>query len=150
MPEEAVRDSGTNAGNAVAAPRARPLSPHLQIYRPQITSVLSITHRLTGVALAVGSILLVWWLVVLAAGSEARYLEFNAFLRGPIGLLLMLGWTWALFFHLANGVRHLFWDAGLGFDLAAMTRSGWAVVIASAGLTLLAWAAGFAVLGARP
>ena len=150
MPEEAVRDSGAGAGNGVAAARARPLSPHLQVYRPQITTVLSITHRLTGVALAFGSLLLVAWLVVLAAGSETRYTEFNAFLRGPIGLLLMLGWTWALFFHLANGIRHLFWDAGLGFELAATTRSGWAVVIASVGLTLLAWVVGFAVLGARP
>ena len=150
MPEEAVRDSGAGAGNGVAAARTRPLSPHLQIYRLQITSVLSITHRLTGGALAFGSVLLVAWLVVLAAGSETRYIEFNAFLRGPIGLLLMLGWTWALFFHLANGIRHLFWDAGLGFDLATTTRSGWAVVIASVALTLLAWVAGFAVLGARP
>ena len=150
MPEEAVRDSGTRAGNGAAAMRARPLSPHLQVYRPQITSVLSITHRLTGVALAFGSVLLVWWLVVLAAGSETRYIEVNALLRGPIGLVLMLGWTWALFFHLANGVRHLFWDAGLGFDLATTTRSGWAVVIASLALTALSWILGFAVLGMRP
>src|SRR5262245_10637653 len=150
MPEEAVRDSGTRAGSGAAAMRARPLSPHLQVYRPQITSVLSITHRLTGIALALGSVLLVWWLVVLAAGSEARYIEFNAFVRSPVGLVLMLGWTWALFFHLANGVRHLFWDAGLGFALATTTRSGWAAVIASLALTGLAWILGFAVLGMRP
>jgi len=138
MPEEAIRDRGAPAGDRIA-PRRRPLSPHLQIYRPQITSVLSITHRATGVALAVGTLLLTAWIMVLALGSDTAFLEFGAFLASPVGLVLMFGWSFAFFFHLANGVRHLFWDAGIGLELDAATRSGWAVVGASAALTLLAW-----------
>jgi succinate dehydrogenase / fumarate reductase cytochrome b subunit len=148
MPEEAIRDGGAPAGGTEA--RRRPLSPHLQVYRPQITSVLSITHRVTGVALAFGTVLLVTWLVVLAAGSEPRYIAFGAFLRGPVGLALLLGWSWALFYHLANGIRHLFWDAGIGLGMDAATRSGWLVVLVSLALTALAWFVGLAVLGARP
>jgi succinate dehydrogenase / fumarate reductase cytochrome b subunit len=116
----------------------RPLSPHLQIYRPQITSVLSILHRLTGVALGVGTLLFAWWLVAAAAGPEAYALA-QGFLGSIVGRILLLGFTWALFYHLCNGIRHLAWDLGLGFDLATVSRSGWAVVIASAALTLLAF-----------
>jgi succinate dehydrogenase / fumarate reductase cytochrome b subunit len=137
MPEEAIRDGGAPAGGTEA--RRRPLSPHLQVYRPQITSVLSITHRVTGVALAFGTVLLVTWLVVLAAGSEPRYIAFGAFLRGPVGLALLLGWSWALFYHLANGIRHLFWDAGLGFELPRARATGVAVVVASLLLTVAFW-----------
>ena len=151
MSEEVIRETGTGAGAQGAAPRLRPrpLSPHLQIYRPQISSVLSITHRITGVALAFGSILLVAWIAVLAMGSEDRYGAFAGFLRGPIGTILLLGWSWALFYHLGNGIRHLFWDAGMGFELATMRRSGWAVIVASVALTALAWLIGLTVLGTR-
>ena len=124
----------------------RPLSPHLQIYRPQITSVLSITHRATGLALAVGTVLLVWWLLAAASGPSAFALA-QAFWYSWIGRLLLLGWSWALFFHLCNGIRHLCWDAGLGYEIKTVYASGWLVVGASIVLTLVAWAAGYAVRG---
>ena len=108
----------------------RPLSPHLQVYRPQLTSMLSILHRLTGVALAVGTLLLVYWLAAAASGPEA-FAVARGLIGSVIGRLLLLGWTFALFYHLCNGIRHLFWDAGYGFELAAVYRSGWLVVIAS-------------------
>ena len=119
----------------------RPLSPHLQIYRWQLTSVLSILHRATGVALSAGAILLVWWLVAAASGPEV-YEGVEDFLGSWLGLLLLFGWTAALFYHLCNGIRHLVWDAGHGFGLATTYASGWAVVAASAGLTLIAVIAG--------
>lgn len=124
----------------------RPLSPHLQIYRPQLTSVLSITHRLTGVALSVGSPVLVFWLLAAAAGPQS-YAALHGFLASWIGLVLLLGWTFSLFFHLCNGVRHLFWDAGYGFELKSIYASGWAVVAISAGMTLVAWILSFGMRG---
>jgi succinate dehydrogenase / fumarate reductase cytochrome b subunit len=116
----------------------RPLSPHLQIYRWQLTSVLSILHRATGIALSVGTLLLVWWLIAAASGQEA-YDGAQSFIGSPIGLLLLLGWSFALFYHLCNGIRHLFWDSGYGFDLRTTYQTGWAVVVTSAGLTIVAW-----------
>jgi succinate dehydrogenase / fumarate reductase cytochrome b subunit len=124
----------------------RPLSPHLQVYKPQLTSVLSITHRTTGVALAAGAILLVVWLAAAAAGPH-RLAPVQAFLGSWFGLVLLLGWTWALFYHLCNGIRHLAWDIGWGFELPQLYASGWAVVVASAALTVLAWAAGLVMMG---
>ncbi|HVH76591.1 MAG TPA: succinate dehydrogenase, cytochrome b556 subunit [Stellaceae bacterium] len=124
----------------------RPLSPHLQVYRWQLTSVLSILHRATGVALAAGAVLLVWWLVAAAAGPGA-YGAVEAFLRSWIGLLLLFGWTLSLFYHLCNGIRHLAWDSGWGFDLQTTYRTGWTVVAAAATLTVLAWVAGLARWG---
>jgi succinate dehydrogenase / fumarate reductase, cytochrome b subunit len=119
-------------------PAARPLSPHLQVYRPQLTSVLSITHRATGVALAAGTVLLVWWLVAAATGPE-QFATVQWFLGTWLGKLMLLGWTFSLFFHLCNGIRHLFWDAGVGFELKAAYRSGWLVVFASIVLTAIVW-----------
>ena len=124
----------------------RPLSPHLQIYRRQITSVLSISHRATGVALSVGTLLLVWWLVALASGPAA-FATAQGFIGSWLGRLLLLGWTFSLFFHLANGIRHLFWDAGYGFELKTTYASGWTVVVASVVLTVLAWGVGLATMG---
>ena len=124
----------------------RPLSPHLQVYRWQLTSVLSILHRATGLALAAGSILLVWWLVAAAAGA-GPYRGVEAFLRSWIGLLLLFGWTISLFYHLCNGIRHLAWDCGWGFDLETTYRTGWTVLAAAATLTVLAWVAGLARWG---
>ena len=123
----------------------RPLSPDLQIYRPQLTSVLSITHRLTGVALSIGSPLLVYWLIAAAAGPSA-YAALHGFLASWLGLLLR-GWTFSLFFHLCNGIRHLFWDADYGFDLQTIYASGWAVVAISIGLTVTAWIISFGMKG---
>lgn len=120
----------------------RPLSPHLQIYRWQITSVLSILHRLTGVALAIGTLLLVYWLIAAAMGVE-EFATAQTLVGSVLGRLLLLGWSLALFYHLANGIRHLFWDVGLGFELPTVTRSGWAVLLVTLVLTLAAWICGY-------
>ena len=117
----------------------RPLSPHLQIYKPQLTSVLSISHRITGVGLAAGTLLLTWWLLAAAAGPEA-FATVQGVLGSWIGYLILFGFSYALMYHLCNGVRHLFWDAGRGFELPTVYKTGWAVVIGSAALTVIAWA----------
>ncbi len=116
----------------------RPLSPHLQVYRPQLTSVLSILHRATGIALAAGTLLLSYWLAALATGPQS-YATAQLLLGSKLGLLLLFLWSWALFYHLCNGIRHLCWDAGYGFDIASVNKSGKAVVIASTVLTFLFW-----------
>ncbi|HXP30299.1 MAG TPA: succinate dehydrogenase, cytochrome b556 subunit [Stellaceae bacterium] len=130
-------------------PADRPLSPHLQIYKPQLTSLLSITHRATGLAVSVGTVLLLWWLIAAAAG-DAAYATTQAFWGSWIGILLLLGWSYSLFYHLCNGIRHLAWDTGHGFDIATTYRSGWTVVGASVVLTLVAWVIGIIVLGQQP
>lgn len=124
----------------------RPLSPHLQVYKPQLTSVLSVAHRGTGLALSVGTIFIVWWLLA-AATSDAAFSTVQSFWGSWYGQLLLLGWTWSLFFHLCNGIRHLFWDAGYGFEIKTTYVSGWTVVAASLVLTLLAWVFGYVVWG---
>jgi succinate dehydrogenase / fumarate reductase cytochrome b subunit len=123
----------------------RPLSPHLQVYRPQLTSVLSIFHRFTGIALSVGTLMLVYWLAAAAAGPDTFNSAQN-FVGSWFGILLLFGWSVALFYHLCNGIRHLFWDAGYGFELPQAYASGWAVVIATGVLTLLSWIVGLIVL----
>ncbi|HUZ73278.1 MAG TPA: succinate dehydrogenase, cytochrome b556 subunit [Stellaceae bacterium] len=125
-------------------PAPRPLAPHLSIYKPQLTSVLSISHRATGVALAVGTVLLVWWLLAAASGGDA-FAAAQRFWGSWLGMLLLFGWTFSLFFHLCNGIRHLLWDAGWGFELGQTYVSGWVVVAASAALTIVAWIAGLVV-----
>src|SRR3546814_12263005 len=107
-----------------------PLSPHLQIYAWQWTMLLSITHRATGIALSAGTLLLVWWLLALATGPEA-FATAQGFVGSWFGLLLLIGWTWSLFYHLCNGIRHLVWDTGAGFDLSTARGSGYAVVVTS-------------------
>jgi succinate dehydrogenase / fumarate reductase, cytochrome b subunit len=129
-------------------PAERPLSPHLQIYKPQLTSVLSIFHRATGVVLSIGSVFLVWWLVAAATGDDA-FTAAQGFWASWLGMLLLFGWTFSLFFHLCNGIRHLVWDAGYGFDLKQTYASGWAVMATSTGLTLIAWIAGLALWSPR-
>src|SRR5215213_9810890 len=108
----------------------RPLSPHLSIYRFQWTMALSILHRFTGVALGAGLVLLAWWLVAAASGPEAYALA-RHFTGSIPGRLLLLGFTFALFYHLCNGIRHLAWDFGLGFDLRTAQASGWIVFLSS-------------------
>jgi succinate dehydrogenase / fumarate reductase cytochrome b subunit len=127
-------------------PSQRPLSPHLQIYRPQLTSILSISHRLAGIALAVGTLLLVCW-VISAASGPAAFASLQSFLGSWFGILILFGWSAALFFHLCNGIRHLFWDAGYGFELKTAYASGYAVLIATAVLTVLAWILGLGAMG---
>ncbi|MBO9662579.1 succinate dehydrogenase, cytochrome b556 subunit [Dokdonella sp.] len=125
---------------------ARPLSPHLSIYRWQIQMVTSILHRATGIALAAGTILLVVALLALASGPEA-YAKVQAFCASWIGLLLLFGWTWSLAYHLLNGIRHLLQDAGLGYLPAQFVRNGWLVVAGSLVLTALVWVCVFAQRG---
>ena len=106
----------------------RPLSPHLQIYRPQITSVLSILHRITGVVLSAGIVVLVYWLAAAAGGSES-YAFALTILGSVAGRVFLFGWTLAFFYHFLNGIRHLVWDTGRGFEIAQVERSGWTVFI---------------------
>ena len=122
----------------------RPLSPHLQVYRPQITSILSILHRLTGIVLGVGTLLLAWWLIAAALGPGA-YADAEWFISSWVGRLVLLGFTFSLFYHLCNGIRHLGWDIGWGFDLPVLHVTGWLVLLAAMGLTLLAWILGYAL-----
>lgn len=122
-------------------PVHRPLSPHLQVYRPQLTSVLSILHRATGIALAVGALYLAVW-VICAAASPRTYATFQGFNGSVVGRIVLGGWLFAAFYHLSNGIRHLFWDAGYGFELKDAYRSGWIVVGVSAVATLLSWIVG--------
>lgn len=124
----------------------RPLSPHLQVYRWQLTSVLSILHRATGVALSLGTILLVWWLVAAATGPEA-YAGMQRFLGSWIGLVLLFGWSLALFYHLCNGIRHLWWDTGRALDLRSVYAGGWAVLAATVVLTAISWAIAISTWG---
>jgi succinate dehydrogenase cytochrome b subunit len=126
--------------------QGRPLSPHLQVYRPQYTSVLSILHRITGVALFAGTLLLVYWLVAAATGAEA-YETARDLIGSFLGRLLLFGWTVALFYHLCNGIRHLFWDIGIGLELRPSFLSGMAVLAATLILTLVTWFAGYDAMG---
>jgi len=116
----------------------RPISPHLQIYRPQLTSVLSISHRISGVALSAGLIIVVWWFLALASGPAA-YQDFLAFAGNPVVTLALVLWNFALFYHLLNGIRHLLWDAGWLLDLKGAYATGWTVVIGAVALTALVW-----------
>jgi len=125
---------------------ARPLSPHLQVYRPQITSVLSILHRMSGMVLALGSLFLTWWLAAAAVGG-AYFAFTQAVYASWFGTLVLLGFSVALFYHLCNGIRHMFWDIGRGFDLDSVTRTGWTMLVATAALTVGAWAIGLSVGG---
>lgn len=126
-------------------PVHRPLSPHLQVYRPQLTSVLSILHRATGIALAVGALYLAVW-VMCAAASPRTYAAFQSFNVSIVGRIVLGGWLYCAFYHLCNGIRHLFWDAGYGFELKDAYRSGWIVVGVSAVATLLAWIVGLRLI----
>jgi len=122
------------------APRPRPLSPHLQVYRPMYTMVLSFAHRATGLVLAAGLLCLLWWLLALAAGPEA-YANVYAAMTSPPGELVVAGLVVAFWYHFCNGLRHLNWDAGRGLEKVNARRSGTLVVVATlilATLTLLA------------
>lgn len=118
------------------ATRNRPLSPHLTIYKPQITTMLSITHRGTGVFLTLGSLFLCCWLLAIANGPES-YSNLQTYIDTWYGQLLLLGWVFSLFYHLCNGIRHLFWDAGLGLKIETTYLSGYVVIAGSIVLTLL-------------
>ncbi len=118
---------------------SRPLSPHLQIYRPMLTMMLSIIHRITGAALYFGMALLGWWVFAAAMGPEA-YASFQAVAGSIPGQLILFGFTWALVHHLIGGLRHLIWDTGRGFDLVTVEWMARASVAASVTITLVIWA----------
>ncbi len=122
----------------------RPLSPHLQIYRPQLTSMLSILHRGSGIVLYFGIVLLAWGLFVLAT-DPAGFLQIQEFMATVIGRIMAFGWTFCLFYHLCNGIRHLVWDAGKGFELREVYDSGGMVIVGSVLLTTLAWVLAYAL-----
>ena len=122
-------------------PVHRPLSPHLQVYRPQLTTVLSILHRATGIALSVGALYLATW-VIYAAASPKAYALFQSFNTSIVGRVVLGGWLFCAFYHLCNGIRHLFWDAGYGFELKDAYRSGWIVVAVSLIATAVSWIVG--------
>jgi succinate dehydrogenase / fumarate reductase, cytochrome b subunit len=123
-------------------PTNRPLSPHLQVYRPQLTSVLSILHRATGIALSVGALYLAVWVICAAANSPRDYAAFQNFNGSIVGRIVLGSWLFSAFYHLCNGIRHLFWDAGYGFELKDAYRSGWIVVVVSLVATAVSWIVG--------
>ncbi|MBC8337336.1 MAG: succinate dehydrogenase, cytochrome b556 subunit [Rhodospirillales bacterium] len=125
----------------------RPLSPHLQVYRPQLTSLLSILHRITGVGLWAGALMMTYWLSSATYGPEA-FERAQGILGSWFGRLVLLGLTAALYYHLANGIRHLAWDIGWGFEMDNLQISGWAVVVFTGVMTLLTFLAGYWVAGA--
>ena len=128
------------------AARPRPLSPSIQIYRPQLTSVLSIANRITGLALSLGAVGLVIWLSAAAVGPRA-YGAVQSVVASLGGRVVLFGFTFAFFMHLCGGIRHLVWDTVHGFELRSIYISGWAVVAGSVVLTLAAWAASVLLVG---
>ena len=127
-------------------PVNRPLSPHLTIYRLPMLALLSITHRITGVALTVGTLILVYWLLALAAGPDA-YADASAVFGSVFGQIVLFGFSWAMYYHLCNGMRHLVWDIGKGLDLESADSSGIIVLGASVLLTVLTWISAYALGG---
>jgi succinate dehydrogenase / fumarate reductase, cytochrome b subunit len=129
---------------ALTAPKPRPLSPHLQVWRPTLTYVMSIVHRITGVGLYIGVLLLAWFLLALS-GDATTFATFSSFIHSFIGQLVLLGFTWALFHHMLGGVRHALWDSGIGLDAPLREQLAQATLIGGVALTLLVWLVGYAV-----
>jgi succinate dehydrogenase cytochrome b subunit len=134
------------AATTSAAQRARPLSPHLQIYKPMLTMMMSIVHRITGAALYFGFVLLAWWLIAAASGPNA-YGTFETFIGSLIGRLILFGYTWALIHHMLGGIRHLIWDTLHGLEPAEREWLTVASLIGSIVLTLLLWLIGYLAMG---
>jgi succinate dehydrogenase / fumarate reductase, cytochrome b subunit len=126
----------------------RPLSPHLQTYRFTLTMAMSIIHRITGVGLYFGTLLLVWWLIAASSGPAA-YSYVQGFTSSFIGRLIVLGYTWALLHHLLSGIRHFFWDLGYGFKPKERETLTWVALIGGIALTVLLWISAFAIGGGR-
>jgi succinate dehydrogenase / fumarate reductase cytochrome b subunit len=126
----------------------RPLSPHLQSYRITLTMAMSIIHRITGVALYFGTLLLAWWLIAAASGPAA-YSYVLAFTSSFIGRLIVFGYTWAMLHHLLSGIRHFFWDLGYGFKASERETMTWGALIGGISLTVLLWIAAYAIGGGR-
>ena len=133
-------------GMTTGAARARPISPHLQIYKPTLTMMMSIVHRITGAALYFGMLLLAWWLLAAANGPNA-YANIEWFMGSLIGRLVLFGYTWALLHHMLGGVRHLIWDTIHGFETAEREGLTLATLIGSITLTFILWVVGYLVMG---
>lgn len=134
------------ASTTTGARRARPLSPHLQIYRPMLTMMMSIVHRITGAALYFGMALLAWWLLAAASGPNA-YANFEWFAGGIIGQIVLFGFTWALLHHALGGIRHLIWDMLYGFEPAEREMLALATIVGSVTLTIVVWIVGYLAMG---
>jgi succinate dehydrogenase / fumarate reductase cytochrome b subunit len=131
---------------AAGGARARPLSPHLQVYRMTVSMLMSGLHRITGLALYFGSALLAWWLI--AAASGPKYFSFVNDILGSIpGKLVLLGYTWALLHHMIGGLRHFIWDTGKGFELKTVDLMSWLTIIVSLLLTLAVWGVALTLRG---
>ena len=116
----------------------RPLSPHLQVYKPQMTTMLSILHRMTGVANTIGLFFISWWLVATVTGED-HYETFIEFITSPLGKLMLFGWTFSVIYHMCNGIRHLFWDTGKLFKIQDATKAGYTVLVIALILTAIIW-----------
>jgi succinate dehydrogenase / fumarate reductase, cytochrome b subunit len=127
---------------------ARPLSPHLQIYRPMLTMMMSIVHRITGAGLYFGMLMLAWWLIAAASGPNA-YATFQWFMETSFGRLVLFGFTWTLIHHMLGGIRHLIWDTGRGFGAQEREWLTRATIIGSIFLTILLWVVGLLAVGPR-
>lgn len=123
--------------------RPRPLSPHIEIYKWKMTMVMSIAHRITGVGLYIGVLLLAWFLIA-ASGDAASFAGFSGFIHSFVGRIVLFGFTWALLHHLVGGIRHFIWDAGLGMDAPMRDQLAVGTLIAGVVLTLLVWIIGYA------
>src|ERR1700681_1873852 len=134
-------EAGTTSG-----PRPRPLSPHLQIYRPMLTMMMSIVHRITGSALYFGMLLLAWWLIAAASGPNA-YANIEWVVGNLIGRLVLFGYTWPLLHHMLGGIRHLIWDTGHGLEPAEREMLTLATLIVSVVFTLVLWIVGYLAMG---
>jgi succinate dehydrogenase / fumarate reductase, cytochrome b subunit len=134
------------AGSARGAQRPRPLSPHLQVYKMMLTFVMSGFHRVTGMVLYFGILLLAWWLIAAASGPNA-YANFEWFMGSLIGRLVLFGYTWGLLHHMLGGVRHLIWDLSLGFEPAEREFLAQATIVGSISLTLIVWVVGYFAMG---
>jgi succinate dehydrogenase / fumarate reductase cytochrome b subunit len=125
----------------------RPLSPHLQIYRPMLTMMMSIAHRISGAALGVGFILLAWWLLAISLGPEP-YAQVSSFFGSLVGRTFLFLFSWALIHHMLGGIRHLIWDTGHGLDKVSIEIFAWGTIIGSTTLTILLWLVGYWLKGA--
>jgi succinate dehydrogenase / fumarate reductase cytochrome b subunit len=124
----------------------RPLSPHLQIYRPMLTMMMSVAHRLSGAALATGFVLLAWWLVAISQGPEP-FAVVNRFFASVPGQILLFVYSWALLHHMLGGIRHLIWDTGHGLDKVSIEVFAWATIIGSTTLNVALWLVGYWLKG---
>jgi succinate dehydrogenase / fumarate reductase cytochrome b subunit len=133
-------------GTTAESQRPRPLSPHLQIYKPMLTMMMSIVHRITGSALYLGMLLLAWWLIAAASGPNA-YANVEWFMGSLIGRVVLFGYTWALLHHVLGGIRHLVWDTGHGLEPAEREMLTLATLIGSIAFTLILWVVGYLAMG---